>query len=87
MSPAASATPAPMSATNVTPTTVKPVKLDTNDEKMNRRPSTDRRLWMAIVVSLMTKCVSSVKGMLATMGSTGPPTYSGGTPTGTGTAI
>ncbi len=38
----------------VTPTTEKPVKLDTNDEKMNRRPSTDRRLWMEIVVSWMT---------------------------------
>ena len=56
MRPAASATPAPMSATNVTPTTVKPVKLDTNDEKMNRMPSMESRLWMAIVVSWISKC-------------------------------
>ena len=35
-----------MSATNVTPTTEKPVKLDTNEEKMNRMPSTDSRLWI-----------------------------------------
>ncbi len=49
--PAPSATPAPSIATNVTATTPNPAKFATNDVKMNRIPSTVRRLWIAIVCS------------------------------------
>ena len=43
MSPPASATPAPISATNVTATTPKPAKLGTNEVKMKRMPSIESR--------------------------------------------
>ena len=43
ISPLASATPAPMSATNVTATTPKPAKLGTNEVKMKRMPSTESK--------------------------------------------
>ena len=51
ISPPASATPAPMSATNVTATTPKPAKFGTKLVKMNRTPSVVRRLWTGIVTS------------------------------------
>ena len=47
--PPASATPAPISAMNVTATTPKPAKLDTNDVKMNRIPSVVSRPRIGIV--------------------------------------
>ena len=53
MSPPASATPAPMSATNVTATTPNPAKFGTNDVKMKRTPSIVRRLWIGTVTSSM----------------------------------
>lgn len=51
--PACSATPTPIIATNVTATTEKPAKLFTNDEKMNRMPSTLSRLRTSKVCSWM----------------------------------
>ena len=51
ISPAFSATPTPAIATNVTATTAKPAKLLTNDEKMNRMPSTLSRLCTSNVCS------------------------------------
>ena len=47
--PPASATPAPISATNVTATTPKPAKFGTNEVKMNRMPSVESRLTIGIV--------------------------------------
>ena len=41
--PPASATPAPISATNVTATTPKPAKFGTNEVKMKRMPSIDEQ--------------------------------------------
>ena len=51
ISPLASATPAPISATKVTATTPKPAKLGTNDVKMNRMPSTESNPLIGIVTS------------------------------------
>ena len=67
--PAASATPAPIIATNITATTPKPAKFATNDVKMNRMPSTVSRLWIAIVCGLISKS-SSVRIRQAGSGST-----------------
>ena len=49
MSPASSATPTPIIATKMTPTTPKPAKLATNDVKMKRMPSAVSRLSTAVV--------------------------------------
>ena len=53
ISPPASATPAPISATNVTATTPNPAKLGTNEVKMNRIPSVESRPWIGIVTVSM----------------------------------
>ena len=53
--PATSATPAPIIAMNVMPTTLKPVKLATKDVKMKRMPSTVSRLWIGMTCSAISK--------------------------------
>ena len=47
--PASSATPTPIMATRITATTLKLEKLLTREVNRNRMPSTDSRLWMAVV--------------------------------------
>ena len=51
ISPLASATPAPISATNVTAMTPNPAKFGTNEVNRNRMPSASRRLRIGIVTS------------------------------------
>ena len=47
--PDSSATPTPIMATRITATTLKLEKLLTREVNRNRMPSTDSRLWMAVV--------------------------------------
>ena len=54
-SPASSATPAPSIAMNTTATTLNSAKLLTNEEKMNRTPSTETRLLMPTSSSTITQ--------------------------------
>jgi len=56
--PDSSATPAPIIAMKVTATTPNPAKLLTKEEKMNRMPSTDNRLRIAIVSSTIVQSSS-----------------------------
>src|SRR5690606_36639640 len=57
--PAPSAAPAPIIAMKVTAITPKPAKLDTNDVKMKRMPSTSSSPWTEIVTSSSSNSSSS----------------------------
>ncbi len=57
--PAFSATPTPIMATKITATTLKLAKFCTNDVKMNRIPSMEMRLSIAVVSSRITTSTSS----------------------------
>ena len=84
ISPASSATPTPIIATKTTATTLKPAKLLTNDEKMNRMPSAlEQALDLGGLLDDLELGVGVVaRASSAGSGTTDPPTYSCSAATG-----